>query len=109
MNTSPVYFLVRYYEDYFTCYAQGISVVNIPDLAKYTIIRFYPLPSLDLTHRIVRLQQIWRARRAHWKWSSNPLRLFHREVWGRFPPYKAKNSNCDKGTVVDLGLASNVE
>ena len=109
MNQNPVYFLVRYYEHHFTCFAQGISVINIPDLSKYNIIRFYPLPSKNLTDRIVQLQRRWRARRVYRRWCTHPKRLFYREMWGRFPPYKVKNSNWDKGTVVDLGLASKVE
>jgi hypothetical protein len=93
MNNNPVYFLVRYYADHFTCYAQGLSVLNIPDLCKFNIIRFYPLPTKNLTHRIVRLQRIWRARRAHWKWCSSPKQLFYRENYGQFPAYKLRNSN----------------
>ena len=109
MNDTPVYFLVRYYADHFTCFARGMSVLNIPDLWEYQILRFYPLPSVNLTNRIVRLQRRWRERRAYWKWCAHPRRLFYREKWGHFPPYNVKNSNCDKGTVVDLGLASKVE
>ena len=93
MNNTPVYFLVRYYEHHFTCFAQCISVINIPELSKYNIIRFYPLPSVNLTDRIVQLQRIWRTRRAFRKWCAHPLRLFYRELYGAFPNYKVKNSN----------------
>jgi len=88
MDQTPVYFLVRYYEDHFTCYARGMSVLNIPELSKYSIIRFYPLPSENLTDRIVLLQRRWRERRAYRRWCAHPLRLFYRELYGTFPAYR---------------------
>ena len=85
MNTEPVYFLIRYEIDHFTCYARGISVLNVHDLARFHIVRFYPLPSVDLTPRIVTLQTLWRKRRALIRWRSHPRRLHYREQMGVFP------------------------
>ena len=93
MNANPVYFLIRHYANHFTCYARGISVLDIHELWAYKIVRFYPLPSLDLTDRIVIVQRAWRQRRAYRKWCSHPFRLFIRSQRGSFPPYRVKNSN----------------
>lgn len=83
---DPVYFLVRYDIGYFTCYARGISILNIQNLSEFCIMRFYPLPSKNLTHHIITLQQQWRKKRQYRKWCGNPLRLHYREQNGRFPP-----------------------
>ena len=93
MNNTPVYFLIRYYRDHFTCYARGIPPSTIYDLAAFRIVRFYPEPSEDLTPQLVRLQQLWRLRRAYRRWCAHPLRLRFRELHGHFPSYKVKNSN----------------
>jgi hypothetical protein len=86
MNESPTYFLVRYDIGYFTCYARGISILNIPNLHEFGIIRFYPLPSKDLTYHIVTLQRQWIKKRQYRKWCGHPDRLRYRELHGTFPP-----------------------
>ena len=106
---EPTYFLVRNYEDHFTCIARGISVLNIPELERYRILRYYPLPSIDLTDQISVLQRAWRKRRTYRKWCSNPRRLFFRSQNGWFPPYNVKNSNTCSGTFAKQGFASNEE
>ena len=87
MNEERVYFLVRYDIGYFTCYARGISILNIWDFYKFRIMRFYPLPSKDLTHHIIAIQKEWRRKRQYRKWCSHPLRLRYREQNGIFPLY----------------------
>jgi len=106
---SPVYFLVRHYEHHFTCIARGISVLCIPELHEYRILRFYPMPTKDLTDRISVLQRVWRKKKTYRKWCSNPRQLFFREQNGIFPSYSTKNSNADNGTLAKQGFASNEE
>lgn len=110
MNEERVYFLVRYDIGYFTCYARGISILNIWDFYKFRIMRFcgtrikdsgtrliqgslipefYPLPSKDLTHHIITIQKEWRRKRQYRKWCGHPLRIRYREQNGRFPPILA--------------------
>jgi hypothetical protein len=40
LSQNPVYFLVRYDIGYFTCYAQGLSILNIQNLSEFCIMRF---------------------------------------------------------------------
>lgn len=83
---NPVYFLVKYYPGpFYTCYAKGIPILNIPDLYNYRIMRFYPIPAKDLTGYIVILQRKWRSFLKFRKWCGHPLRIFYREINGRFP------------------------
>ena len=86
LSQNPVYFLVRYDIGYFTCYARGLSILNIQNLSEFRIMRFYPLPSKDLTHHIITLQQRWHKKRQYRKWCGHPLRLRYRELNGTFPP-----------------------
>ena len=109
LSQERIYFLVRHYEHHFTCIARGLSVLNIPELSEYRILRFYPSPSVDLTDRISVLQSAWRKKRTYRRWCSNPGQLFYREQNGAFPPYSIKNSNAFKGTFVEQGFASNEE
>jgi len=87
MNNEPVYFLIKYYRDHFTCFARGVPIANISDLADFCIVRFYPSPSKDLTPQLVKLQRRWRQRRAYRRWAAHPVRLFYRENYGEFPRY----------------------
>ena len=91
MATDPVYFLIKYYPTHYTCYARGISVLDIHELHMFSIIRMYPSPSKDLTPAFVQLQRRWKQRRAYRRWASHPFRLFYREQNGRFPPYLKSN------------------
>jgi hypothetical protein len=107
LSQNPVYFLVRYDIGYFTCYARGLSILNIQNLSEFRIMRFcgtritnsgtrliqgslipefYPLPSKDLTHHIITLQRQWHKKRQYRKWCGHPLRLRYRELNGTFPP-----------------------
>jgi hypothetical protein len=83
----PVYFLEKKLQGYYVLYARGISVLNIPDLSTFRIIKMYPSPIQDLTPRIVILQQKWRAWKKFRQWCAHPYRLRYREMYGKFPPY----------------------
>jgi hypothetical protein len=83
----PIYFLVRYYPQHTSYIATGVSPLLLPDLHLYAIQRAYPTPSdHDLTIGLVRLQRIWRRRRALLRWAGHPSRLFYREQTGAFFP-----------------------
>lgn len=59
---QPIYFLIRFEASYFQCFSRGISVLDIPNLSKFSIMRFYPSPEEDLTPCLVRLQRRFRER-----------------------------------------------
>jgi len=80
-----VYFLCKTLPTHFVMYGRGIPVCSIHDLHTFRILRFYPIPSYDLTDQIIKLQRKWRHRRCYRKWCSNPFRLFYREQYGKFP------------------------
>ena len=96
MTETPSYFLVRYSSRLrsvgFTAYAAGTMLLRIPDLAQCRIIRMFPYPSVDLTHRLSMLQRRWRQRLAERRWFGHPLRLLAREREGRFPPLPLRRS-----------------
>jgi len=81
------YFLHKQSTTHYTVYAQGIPVLNIPDLYNFKIVRMYPSPMKDLTNRIIQLQRKWRNWKKFVYWCSHPLQLRYRELYGKFPPY----------------------
>jgi len=83
---SPVYFLQKKFQGYYVVYARGISVLNIPDLYNFRIVKMYPSPIRDLTPRIVILQRKWRTWKKFRQWCAHPYRLHYREIHGQFPP-----------------------
>jgi len=81
------YFLHKQCSNHYVVYAQGIPVLNIPDLYNFKIVKMYPSPMKNLTYRIIQLQKKWRNWKKFIHWCSHPFRIRYRELYGKFPQY----------------------
>jgi len=85
-DPSNIYLLVRNYDNgCFTAYTSGIDITHIPNFSQCRIMRFYPQPAVDITHRLECLQRRIKARIRLRRWLGHPLRLRYREIHGRWP------------------------
>ena len=84
---NKLYFLVRqgHGTSGFVAYASGISIYNIPSFHECKIMRMYPGPDYDLTPQLICLQQIWKRHLRFRRWCSHPVRLYYRQIHGRWP------------------------
>ena len=95
MAQSTVYFLIKFYgSGSYVAYGSGISSLSIPDLHTCRIMRWYPVPMIDITPRLVKLQQHWRAYLRWRRWFFHPRRIQERAIHGHWMPKQRMRPNA---------------
>ena len=89
MNTDPVYFLLKYKTEQgcYTVFSAGTRINSISEPHLCHIMRFYPMPTVNLTTWFRLFQRRARQHVRRRRWLRHPLRLRHRELYGAFPLY----------------------